>query len=132
MGNLSVGWNPAAGQPTVHAIKVHRGGQTIDVLQGASLRILRREDQLEQASLDGILTAIMRVDDLRVGDELEVAVTTPFSDPTLGGDDSGNAGTGTRPLSRTFPARRELGQGQEPKLKLTSDMASVAVRRAEG
>ena len=29
----------------------------------------------------------MRVDDLRVGDELEVAVTTPFSYLTLGGDD---------------------------------------------
>src|SRR5690349_12380503 len=32
-GNISLAWNPAAGAPTVHAIRVHRDGQVIDVLQ---------------------------------------------------------------------------------------------------
>jgi hypothetical protein len=88
-GNLSVVWNPAAGAPTVHAIRIYREGQTIDVLDKASFEILRRENQMEAARLDGTLTAVLRVPDLRVGDELEFAVTTPENDPTLGQNSAG-------------------------------------------
>ncbi|WP_404482688.1 hypothetical protein [Novosphingobium sp. BL-52-GroH] len=47
----------------------------IDVWEKASFEILRREDQLEAARLDGILTAVLHAPDLRVGDELEFAAT---------------------------------------------------------
>ncbi|MBX7456742.1 DUF3857 domain-containing protein [Qipengyuania sp. 1NDH17] len=82
-GNLGIAWNPAAGDAVVHRVLVHRDGETIDVLEKTQFEILRREDQLEQAMLDGILTAVMRVPDLRVGDELELAWTAPAHDPTL-------------------------------------------------
>jgi hypothetical protein len=42
------------------------------------LTFLRREDQLEAAMLDGLLTAVLRVPDLRVGDDLEIAYTVPL------------------------------------------------------
>lgn len=71
LGNLSLAWNPAAGSPVVHAMKIHREGQVIDLLKTASFEILRREDQLEAARLDGNLTAVLRVPDLRVGDEID-------------------------------------------------------------
>ncbi|MFK5121493.1 DUF3857 domain-containing protein, partial [Klebsiella pneumoniae] len=64
-------------------------GQAIDVLASTSFDILRRENQLEAAMLDGVLTAVLRVPDLRVGDELEVDLTVPDSDPTLGADTAG-------------------------------------------
>ncbi|WP_235589506.1 DUF3857 domain-containing protein [Sphingobium sp. MI1205] len=67
LGNLSLAWNPAAGSPVVHAIKIHREGQATDLLKTASFEILRREDQLEAARLDGNLTAVLRVPDLRSG-----------------------------------------------------------------
>src|SRR3546814_17066870 len=89
MGNIQTALNPASGLPVVHFIKVHRDGETIDVLEKSSFEILRREDQLEAAMLDGIRTAVLRVPDLRVGDELEVGLTTRLSDPTLGKNDSG-------------------------------------------
>ena len=89
LGNISITWNPATGAPTVHAIKIYRDGESIDVLGKASFEILRREDQLEAAKLDGFLTAVLRVPDLRVGDELEVGLTTPVNDPTLGKDSAG-------------------------------------------
>src|SRR3546814_14954365 len=47
MGNIQTAWNPASGLPVVHFIKVHRDGETIDVLEKSSFEILRREDQLE-------------------------------------------------------------------------------------
>jgi transglutaminase-like putative cysteine protease len=129
MGNLSIAWNPSAGAPTVHAIRVHRDGQAIDVLKSASFEILRREDQLEEASLNGVLTAILRVPDLRVGDELEVAFTTRLKDPTLGADAAGLLVLGADPAPGRFRLGLSWDEGQEPKLKMAPHMAKVAARR---
>jgi hypothetical protein len=128
LGNLSIAWNPSAGAATVHVIRVHRGAEVIDVLQNASFEILRRENQLEAASLDGILTAVLRVADLRVGDELEVGLTIRSNDPTLGATVAGILLLAPEPP----PGRMRLGlswdQGQEPHLRMTPDMAAVARR----
>lgn len=129
LGNLSIAWNPAAGAPTVHVIRIHRGDEVIDVLENASFEILRRENQLEAASLDGFLTAILRVADLRVGDELEFGLTTRADDPTLGATVAGLLLLAPEPP----PGRLRLGlsweEGQEPQLRMTPDMDAVAERR---
>lgn len=132
IGNISTAWNPASGSPVVHLVKVHRGGETIDVLEKTSFEILRREDQLEAAMIDGILTAVLRVPDLRVGDELEVGLTTPMSDPTLGTNDSGVLFLGPNPA----PGRYRLGlswdKGLKPNIKMAPDMTPVARAGASG
>lgn len=132
LGNIQTAWNPASGPPVVHFIKVHRGGEAIDVLEKSSFEILRREDQLEAAKLDGILTAVLRVPDLRVGDELEVGLTTRLSDPTLGRNDSGLLFLGPSPA----PGRYRLGlswdKGLKPKFQMTPDMNPVARPRDNG
>lgn len=129
LGNLSIAWNPAAGAPTIHAIKVHREGKAIDVLESASFDILRREDQLEAARLDGILTAVFRVSDLRVGDELEVSLTTRLNDPTFGSNDAGLLVLAPDPAAGRFRLGLSWEEGQKPKLKMTSEMEAVAERR---
>ncbi|MEM7781612.1 MAG: DUF3857 domain-containing protein, partial [Pseudomonadota bacterium] len=88
-GNIQLAWNPAAGRPEVHSIKIRRGPRVIDVLENSTFEILRREDQLETAVLDGMLTAVLQVPDLRVGDDLEFAYTVPLHDPTLGATSHG-------------------------------------------
>lgn len=131
LGNLSIAWNPASGSPTVHAIRVHRGAETIDVLKATAFEILRREDQLEAARLDGLLTAVLRIPDLRVGDELEVALTTPAGDPTMAGRQSGILVLPPAPA----PGRYRLGlswpEGRETQLRLTPDMERAAARRSD-
>ena len=127
LGNISISWNPVSGPPVVHQVNVHRDGETIDVLKDASFEILRREDQLEAAMLDGILTAVLRVPDLRVGDEIEVGVTTRVSDPTLAKNDSGLLFL----LPAPPPGRFRLGlswedEGRKPRIKMTPDMAAAA------
>ena len=82
-GNITIAWNPAVGNPTVHRLLVHRDGETVDVLENTDFEILRREEQLEEAMLHGILTAVLKVPDLRVGDELELAYSMPSHDSTL-------------------------------------------------
>jgi transglutaminase-like putative cysteine protease len=132
IGNVSTAWNPASGAPMVHLVKVHRGDETIDVLEKTSFEILRREDQLEAAKLDGVLTAVLRVPDLRVGDELEVGLTTRSSDPTLGKNDSGLLFLAPSPA----PGRYRLGlswdKGLKPAVRMTSDMTAIGVSRDGG
>lgn len=129
IGNISIAWNPGAGAPIVHEIKVYRDGLVIDILKESTFEILRREDQLEAARLDGTLTAVLRIPDLRVGDELEVDLTTFSNDPSLGHNEAGILLLGPSP----GPGRYHLGlswdQAQEPTLKVTADMASAMVRR---
>lgn len=128
LGNFVIAWNPAAGAPTVHGVRVHRDGAAIDVLEKAQFDILRREDQLEAATLTGILTAVLRIPDVRVGDEIEVGVTIRSNDPTLGANSIGLLALAPDPA----PGRYRLGlswdEGQEPHLKMTPDMAAAARR----
>ncbi|MES2698558.1 MAG: DUF3857 domain-containing transglutaminase family protein [Pseudomonadota bacterium] len=128
LGNLSIAWTPSAGAPTVHVIRVHRAGTVIDVLENASFEILRREDQLEAASLDGILTAVLRVPDLRVGDELEVGLTVRASDPTLQETVSGILLLAPEPQPGRFTLGLSWDDGQRPNVQLTPDITDVAER----
>lgn len=126
LGNISIAWNPASGPPIVHMINVHRDGATIDVLKNTSFEILRREDQLEAAMLDGILTAVLRVPDLRVGDELEVGLTTRSNDPTLAKNDSGMLFLLPSPQPGRFRLGLSWDKGAKPAMRMTPDMAAVA------
>src|SRR3546814_820566 len=60
MGNIQTAWNPASGLPVVHFIKVHRDGETIDVLEKSSFEILRREDQQSEEHTSE-LQSLMRI-----------------------------------------------------------------------
>jgi transglutaminase-like putative cysteine protease len=129
-GNVALSWNPAAGTPVVHAVRIHRGSDTIDVLAATKFEILRREDQLEAAMLTGTLTAVLKVPDLRVGDELEVAYTLPSSDPTLKDQNAGMlAMLGTPPPGR-FHIGLSWEKGEEPRVRASEDLAGKLVRSA--
>jgi len=128
LGNIAIAWSPAAGAPIVHDIQLYRDGQVIDVLKNTSFEILRREDQLEAARLDGTLTAVLRVPDLRVGDELEVDLTTFTRDPTLGHKEAGLLLLTPSPA----PGRYHLGlswdRGLKPTFTSTPDMIPAMVQ----
>lgn len=130
IGNIEISWNPAAGAPTIHDIKVYRGTKVINVLKTASFEILRREDQLEAASIDGILTAVLRVPDLRVGDEMEVDYTIRRDDPTLGNHASGVLLLGPTPPPGRYRLELSWDDGWKPHVKMTPDMAAVAQKSA--
>jgi Domain of Unknown Function with PDB structure (DUF3857)/Transglutaminase-like superfamily len=126
IGNLSITWNPASGAPTVHTIKIYRGAETIDALKKSTFEILRREDQLEAAKLDGMLTAALRISDLRVGDELEVEFTTPSNDLTLGDKSAGLLFLGQEPPAGRYQLGLYWDQNQKPTIKATPDMLAMA------
>lgn len=85
LGNVGVTWSPASQQVTVHHVNIVRDGQTIDVLADQTFETLRREQNLEQAMLDGRMTAVLHPSGLRIGDILDVAYTLVSRDPVTGG-----------------------------------------------
>lgn len=131
LGNISVAWNPAAGDPVVHVVRVHRGSETIDVLKSASFEILRREGNLEQAVLTGELTAVLRVPDLRVGDELEFAATVPSGDPTLGKSEAGVMFVNPEPQAGRFRIGLSWPGDRKPNVRI-SPLLQPAIQRSEG
>lgn len=130
IGNLAITWNPAAGTPQVHNLRIRRGERVIDVLDKTQFEIMRREDQLEAAMLNGLLTATLRIPDLRVGDDLEIAYTVPGHDPTLGATSHGLMFLADSPPQGRFRLELAWENGQEPKTRLTSDFAAIASKQA--
>lgn len=84
-GAVAFSWDPAIDSVTVHKLQIRRGGQVIDVLAGGqSFTVVRRERNLEFATLDGVLTATLQPEGLQVGDVVDFAWTVSSSDPALG------------------------------------------------
>ena len=82
-GNLAVTWAPANEEIIVHRLAIIRDGKTIDVLATQKFAVIERENNLEQAALDGDLTATLQVAGLQVGDELALALTKVRHDTSL-------------------------------------------------
>ncbi|MBN8527974.1 MAG: tetratricopeptide repeat protein [Caulobacterales bacterium] len=75
VSTVSAVWTPPREKLEVHAVRIIRGDQVIDALEGQTFQTLRREDNLESSMLDGRLTATLQPRDVRVGDILETAFT---------------------------------------------------------
>ncbi len=85
-GIVGILWRPDIETVTVHSVHIVRGGQVIDVLRrGQTFTVLRRETNLERAMLDGVLTATLQPEGLRVGDVVEYSITKRQLDPIMQG-----------------------------------------------
>ena len=102
VGTLQQSWNPETDVLTLHAVRIRRDGKVIDLLnKGAAITVLRREANLEKASLDGRLTATMQIEGLRVGDVLEKEGTLRHRDPAMAGYSQIDTGLSNRsPIGR--------------------------------
>ncbi|MCU6453651.1 DUF3857 domain-containing protein [Sphingomonas sp. A2-49] len=108
-GTVSLQWQPAAGDLIVHRAEIIRGAQHIDLLAaGKGFDVLRREQQLEQRTLDGMLTATMAVEGLRVGDVLHVTSSVTRRDAVLAGKVQGFQPLPAAPLKIGYARARLL------------------------
>jgi len=85
MSTVTLPWDPALGALTVHKLQIVRGKEVIDLLAKQKFTVLRRESNLEAQELDGVLTAVLQPEDLRVGDVVDMAFTLTTKDPALAG-----------------------------------------------
>jgi transglutaminase-like putative cysteine protease/tetratricopeptide (TPR) repeat protein len=87
LNTMTLQWYPDKGDLTVHRLEIIRGGQTIDVLKGgAKFSVLRRETGLERREVNGRLTAVLAVPDLRVGDIVRITKSTSVRDQAFKDD----------------------------------------------
>lgn len=82
---VSVSFDPAYETITLHRLQIIRDGQVLERLDPARIRVIQRETDLDDALYRGELTALMFVDDVRVGDVIDFAYTSVGSNPVFGG-----------------------------------------------
>jgi len=69
----------------LHSAIVRRGSETINQLDPKAIKLVQRESKLEKQIYDGRQSAILFLNDLRVGDVIEYAFSLIGADPTLSG-----------------------------------------------
>lgn len=84
-GSLRFSFDPNFQELLLHRVVIHRDGKSIDGLDSSKLRIIQPESGLDGHVINGRQTALLFVEDLRVGDALEYAYTTRGSNPILDG-----------------------------------------------
>ena len=84
LGNIIIPWNSERSDLTIHHVSIQRGKEVIDLLKGQELTVLRRENNLENSTLDGIRTVVLQSPGLQVGDLIDVAVTVRDRPGTIG------------------------------------------------
>lgn len=74
-GTLAIPWNVARSDLTINAVEIRRAGKVIDLLKDAEFTVLRRENNLERSTLDGLRTVVLPTKGLQVGDDIRLAAT---------------------------------------------------------
>ncbi len=82
---IELEFDPAYQTLVLHRLEVLRGSQRITKLDRKKVELLQREKQLEQRIYDGRVTASIVLDDMRVGDEIDLAYTIVGQNPVFGG-----------------------------------------------
>ncbi len=91
-GTVSFAWQPDRADLVIHRVDIVRDGKVIDLIAaGQKPTVIRREEGLNENSIDGTLTATLPVEGLRVGDVLRYAATYEEAESALGGATEGMA-----------------------------------------
>lgn len=134
MGTVKLPWQPDKGDLIVHQAEIMRGAERIDLLKGGErFSVLRREEQLEQRMLNGVLTATMAVEGLRVGDVLHLAFSITSKDAALKGNMQAFAALIADPVRADYARTRMLWPvGQDVRWKLSATAPAPTVSTAGG
>ena len=84
-GEIGVEYDPEYESVTFHRVEIRRGDRRLDASKKADLRVLQRESSFEQRLLDGHLQAIVILQDLRIGDVVDIAWSVAGDPPQLAG-----------------------------------------------
>jgi len=85
VGSISIVFDPSYEELTFHKIDIIRGGKKINALDTSKIKLIQRETNLEYQIYDGNVTASLGLEDLRVGDTLDLAYSIKGNNPAFGG-----------------------------------------------
>jgi len=100
--SVSVTYDPEYESIDFHRVGIVRGGEEIDRLDLDQIKSLQQEKDLERYQYNGQLTALILLEDVRVGDIVDYAYTRHGSNPVFAGHFCYDSTVG-----RAIPAHRE-------------------------
>jgi hypothetical protein len=83
----TISFEPSYQELVIHRIAVLRDGMVQDRLDPQRITLTRRESQFEARQLDGRVSALVVLEDVRVGDRVQVAYTLEGGNPVMAGLD---------------------------------------------
>lgn len=81
---LTIDFNPGYESLTLHWARIWRGPEHFDRLDTNAVKIIRREQELNDDILNGEQSALLVMDDVRVGDIIDYAYSLKGANPVLG------------------------------------------------
>ena len=82
---LTINFNPGYQSLTLHWARIWRGPEHLERLDTNAVKIIRREQELDDDILNGEQSALLVMDDVRVGDIIDYAYSIKGSNPVMGG-----------------------------------------------
>ena len=98
---FQIGFLPDFQSLTIHRVEVLRDGQWSSRLKPEAITLARRETQFESDMATGEVTALLVLDDIRVGDVVRISYTIAGANPVLDGLEADSMSFGSRhPVQR--------------------------------
>jgi len=85
VSKAELSFNPAFQTLTLHEAVIWRDGVRLDRLSDARIELLRREERLEQSTLTGTRSLLVVLNDVRIGDAVDIAYTVQGANPIFKG-----------------------------------------------
>ncbi|MCC6354964.1 MAG: DUF3857 domain-containing protein [Verrucomicrobiae bacterium] len=82
---LSFSFDPAYQRLGLHFVRIRRDNRAYDRLDPGRVRLLQRESEIDRYMVNGETTALLILDDVRIGDIIEYAFTTRGRNPVFQG-----------------------------------------------
>lgn len=83
VSQLRLDFEPSYQSLVIHHIRVIRAGQTIDALRPSEIKVIQREDELNEQLFNGTLSAVVLLNDVRPGDVIDYAYSVNGDNPVL-------------------------------------------------
>ncbi|WP_323760851.1 DUF3857 domain-containing transglutaminase family protein [Maricaulis sp.] len=87
LASFEVNFDPSYEHVVFHHIRLTRDGEVLDRQDRAQIEFARHESNRDRQMLNGEVTALARIDDVRVGDIVDYAYTVYGLNPTYNGRD---------------------------------------------
>jgi len=85
VGQYPLHFVPQYQQVQLHGLRILRGNEVLDRMQQVNVRFLERETGLESGIYSGTVTAMLLIEDVRVGDTLHLTYSVHGDNPVFGG-----------------------------------------------
>jgi len=131
VGQYPLHFVPQYQQIQLHGLRILRGGEVLDRMGQVNVRFLERETGLESGIYSGTVTAMLLIEDVRVGDTLHLTYSVHGENPVFGGKYSQSASwdqadpVELRRVVMIHPARRPVAW------RMHGDHRPVDLRPAE-